>query len=43
MEHIHDFENIPKLVNYRKLDDNNYVKESPNLIREIRKSESKRE
>ncbi|WP_458403586.1 ImmA/IrrE family metallo-endopeptidase [Methanobrevibacter sp.] len=43
MKTIPEFDDFPKLVNFRKLDNNAYSKESPNLIKEIRKSENRRE
>lgn len=44
MDTIPDFTNLPNLVNYRKLDNNSvFENNSPNLIKEIRKSENRRE
>lgn len=43
MDDVPDFDDFPKLINFRKLDDENYKNESPNLIKEIRKSEKRRE
>lgn len=38
-----DFDDLPELINFRKINPNNYKNESPDLIREIRKSENRRE
>lgn len=38
-----DFDDFPNLVNYRKIKSNNFKRESPNLIKEIRNSEYRRE
>ena len=38
-----DFDDLPELINFRKINNNNYKNESPDLIREIRKSENRRE
>lgn len=38
-----EFDDLPKLINFRKINPNSYKNESPDLIREIRKSENRRE
>lgn len=43
METVPEFDDFPKLINFRKIDTNDYSKESPNLIKEIRKSENRRD
>ena len=43
MEKEPDFDDLPKLINFRKINPNNYKNESPELIKEIRKSEHRRE
>ena len=43
METEPDFDDLPTLINFRKINPDNYKNESPELIREIRKSEHRRE
>lgn len=43
METEQDFDDLLALVNFRKIDPDNYKNESPELIKEIRKSEYRRE
>lgn len=43
MEIEPDFDDLPSLINFRKINPNNYKNESPELIKEIRKSEHRRE
>lgn len=43
MNPVPKFNNIPNLMNYRRLDKNDYKNNSPNLIREIRNSVYRRE
>ena len=43
METEPDFDDLPTLINFRKIDPDNYKNESPELIKEIRKSEHRRE
>lgn len=43
MEIEPDFDDLPSLINFRKINPDNYKNESPELIKEIRKSEHRRE
>ena len=43
METEPDFDDLPTLINFRKLNPNKYKNESPELLKEIRKSEHRRE
>ena len=43
METEPDFDDLPTLINFRKIDPDNYKNESPELIKEIRKSEHRKE
>ena len=43
MEIEPDFDDLPSLINFRKINPNNYKNESPELIKEIHKSEHRRE
>lgn len=43
MTSVPEFDDFPLLINFRKLDVGNYKRESPSLIKEIRKSETRRE
>ena len=43
MTSVPEIDDFPRLINFRKLNVENFKNESPNLIKEIRKSESRRE
>ena len=43
MSKVPEMDDLPNLINFRKLDVGNYKNESPSLIKEIRKSEFRRE
>lgn len=43
MKTVPESDDYPKLINYRKLDGGNYKRQSPYLIKNVRKSENRRE